>query len=190
MVCLELFWTFFKIGLFSFGGGYGMISLMKEEVINHAWASEDLLYNFIAISESTPGPIAVNMATFIGSEQFGFLGSMCATIGVVLPAFIIMLVISTVFKNFKDNKYVNYVISGIKPVVIGLIISTGVILLLQNIIYNYGNLGTSWELNPLSIAITAFLAYMTYYYKKVLKVNVSPIALILIAAGLGIIAFY
>ena len=87
MIYLKLFLTFFKIGAVSFGGGYGMISLIREEVISNGWLTEEKLLNMIAVSESTPGPIAVNIATFIGSNQAGILGSFFATLGVVTPSF-------------------------------------------------------------------------------------------------------
>ena len=101
---LELFLTFLKIGAVSFGGGYGMISLVREEALAHAWLSESEFINMIAVAESTPGPIAINMATFIGSKQHGILGSALATLGVVLPAFIIILIISAILKNFIKYK--------------------------------------------------------------------------------------
>ena len=96
MIYLQLFLTFLEIGAVSFGGGYAMIPLIREKVISHGWLVEEELLNMIAVSESTPGPIAVNMATFIGSEQGGVLGAMLATLGVVLPSFIIILLISSV----------------------------------------------------------------------------------------------
>jgi chromate transporter len=95
-ILLSLFLTFLKIGAVSFGGGYGMISLVREEVLSHGWLTEESFLNFVAISESTPGPIAVNMATFIGSSQAGLLGALLATLGVILPAFIIMLIINII----------------------------------------------------------------------------------------------
>ena len=91
---LELFLTFLKIGVVSFGGGYGMISLVREEALSHGWLTSDEFINMIAVAESTPGPIAINMATFIGSNEYGILGSALATLGVVLPAFLIILTIS------------------------------------------------------------------------------------------------
>ena len=100
MIILTLFLTFFEIGLFTFGGGYAMISLVREKVLEFGWMSEDELLNMLAVSESTPGPIAVNMATFVGSTQGGILGSIAATLGVVLPSFIIILIISAFIRNF------------------------------------------------------------------------------------------
>ena len=94
MIYLELFLTFLQIGAFSFGGGYGMISLIREKVLMYGWLTEEEMLNMIAVAESTPGPIAVNMATFVGSSQGGFLGAILATLGVVLPSFIIILIIA------------------------------------------------------------------------------------------------
>ena len=94
MILFELFFTFFKIGALTFGGGYAMIPFVREQVLAHGWLTETELLNMIAVSESTPGPIAVNMATFVGSEEAGVLGAALATIGVVLPSFLIILLIS------------------------------------------------------------------------------------------------
>ena len=103
MMLLKLFLTFAKIGLFTFGGGYGMISLIQQEVIARGWLDAEALYRYIGICESTPGPIAVNMATFIGASQAGLPGNLCATLGVVLPSFIIILLIAAVLKSFRIN---------------------------------------------------------------------------------------
>ncbi len=92
MIFLDLFWTFFKIGLFTFGGGYAMLPLIQAEVAAHGWLSTESLLNFVAVSESTPGPFAVNIATYIGSEMGGIPGAACATLGVALPSFIIILI--------------------------------------------------------------------------------------------------
>ena len=107
MILLKLFSSFFIIGLVSFGGGYGMISLIRETVIKNGWLTEGELMSFIAVSESTPGPIAVNMATFIGSSQAGILGAFLSTLGVVLPSFIIILIIAAVLKNLLKYRSVN-----------------------------------------------------------------------------------
>ena len=99
MIYLQLFLTFFEVGLFTFGGGYAMISLIREKALAFGWLSEEELLNMIAVSESTPGPIAVNMATFVGSAEGGFLGSLVATLGVVLPSFIIILLIFVIIET-------------------------------------------------------------------------------------------
>ena len=123
----KLFLTFFKIGLFTFGGGYAMIASIKEEAVEkNNWLDEEELLQIIAIAESTPGPIAINMATFVGYKQKGFLGSLFSTIGVVLPSFIIILLISLVLDAFMANKYVQYAFMGIKCAVAFLIIKAGI----------------------------------------------------------------
>ncbi|MBR2651064.1 MAG: chromate transporter, partial [Clostridia bacterium] len=99
MIYLMLFLTFLKIGAASFGGGFGMISLIREDCLANGWLTEEELLNFIAVAESTPGPIAVNMATFVGSSQGGILGAFLATLGVVLPSFVIILLIAAVFNG-------------------------------------------------------------------------------------------
>ena len=127
---LKLFLTFFKIGLFTFGGGYAMISQIKETIVDkNKWLSEDELLQIIAISEATPGPIAINMATFIGFKRKGFLGSVFCTLGVVLPSFIIIFIISLFAKSVKSNEYVAYAFAGIKAAVALLILKTGLSML-------------------------------------------------------------
>ena len=117
-ILLRLFLTFFKIGLFTFGGGYAMIPLIRDECLANEWLSEGELLNFIAVSESTPGPVAVNMATFVGSSQAGVLGSLCATFGVILPSFIIILLIVAILKNVLQYAGVRATLSGVRPVVV------------------------------------------------------------------------
>ena len=131
-----LFFEFFKIGLFTIGGGYAMIPLIRQVVLKYNWATENEFYNFLGVCESTPGPIAVNMATYIGSTQGGILGSILATLGVVLPSFIIIILIAAILKNLVKNKYFQAFLNGVKPVVIGLITSTGLMLLIKCIGFN------------------------------------------------------
>ncbi len=135
-ILLKLFYTFFKIGLFTFGGGYAMLPLIREEVIANKWAEEAELVNFIAVSESTPGPFAVNMSTYIGTEQAGVLGAFFATLGVVLPSFIIILIVARYYQKYQSSKLVKGLMSGLKPAVVGLIgaavISIGTTVLFPN----------------------------------------------------------
>ncbi len=121
MILLELFYTFFKIGLFTFGGGYAMLPFIQQEAIAHAWLTEEEIINFVAISESTPGPFAINMATFVGVEKAGIIGGIVSTLGVVLPSFIVILIVAKCFLAFKNNKWVSSAMSGIRPAAIGLI---------------------------------------------------------------------
>lgn len=120
---LSLFWTFFKIGAFTFGGGYAMIPLIQKEVVeNKKWVSDDDILEIIAIAESTPGPIAINSATFIGYKVAGFFGSLFATLGVVVPSFVVILIISLVLKEFSDIVAVKYAFYGIRAGVLALLI--------------------------------------------------------------------
>ena len=121
MIFIELFFTFFKIGLFTVGGGYAMLPLIRTEVLSKGWLTAEEIVNFIAVSESTPGPFAVNIATYIGSVRGGAAGAACATLGVVLPSFLIILAIARCYKKFKSSKIVAGLMSGLKPAVIGLI---------------------------------------------------------------------
>lgn len=123
MIHLQLFLTFLKIGAFTFGGGYAMLPLIQADVLAKGWLAEEQIINFIAVSESTPGPFAINIATYVGMEMGGLFGSVCATLGVVLPSFVIILLIAKAFEKFKDNKIVEGCMRGLRPAVIGLIAS-------------------------------------------------------------------
>lgn len=124
---IKLFLSFFKIGLFSFGGGYAMLPLIKKEIIEvHGWLTNAEFIDIIAISEMTPGPIAINSATFLGYRISGILGSVVSTIAVVLPSFIIMSLIFHFVNKFKDSPYSDWFFRGIRPIVLGLIASAAV----------------------------------------------------------------
>lgn len=184
MIYLQLFLTFLEIGAVSFGGGYGMISLIRELVVANGWLTEAELMNFIAVSESTPGPIAINMATFVGSSQGGVLGAICATLGVVLPAFIIILVISVLVRNLMKLPAVQGILSGIRPSVVGLILATAVILFLSTF-FGFSKSGDAVSFNPIGLAIFAVIVIIATAYKKIRKKKISPILLIVISAVLG-----
>ncbi len=186
-VLLQLFLAFFKIGAVSFGGGYAMIPLITEEAIAFGLTKEQVI-NFIAVAESTPGPIAINMATFIGSSQAGFLGSLLATLGVVLPSFIIILIIATLIGGLLKFAGVNAFIKGIRPVVVGLIIATGITMILS-VILSLETISAGISLNWKALVIFSVLAITFYVYKHFKKKTLSPILLILVAAVLGIV-FY
>ena len=120
---IRLFWNFLMIGALSFGGGYGMISLVRETVLSNGWLTESEFLSFIAVSESTPGPLAVNMATFVGSSQGGFWGALVATLGVVLPSFLLLLLIAAVLRNLMKYRGVEAFLSGVRPCVVALILA-------------------------------------------------------------------
>lgn len=184
MILLKLFFTFFKIGLFTFGGGYAMLPLVQAEVIKNGWLSNAEFINFVAISESTPGPFAINISTFVGSEVNGFLGALFSTLGVVLPSFIVILIVASFFEKFKTNKIVSYCMNGLKPAVIGLIgaavISMGKTVLFNDVI----SLEAFKEISfYISIAIFAVMTFLSF--KKV-----HPILIIVLSAILGIVSGY
>ena len=121
MIFWDLFWTFLKIGAFTFGGGYAMLPLIQAEVERHGWMTDAQLVNFVAVSESTPGPFAVNISTYVGMETGGWAGAACATLGVVLPSFLIILVVARCFVRFRSSRLVQGCLSGLRPAVVGLI---------------------------------------------------------------------
>ena len=190
MILLDLFLTFFEIGLFTFGGGYAMISLVREQVLMNGWMTEAEMLNMIAVAESTPGPIAVNMATFVGSTQAGILGSAVATLGVVLPSFIIILLISMVMKNFLKYEPVKAFLLGVRPCVIALILGTAVTLGLSTLL-NFKSINESGMPSPdlRGIAIFLVVAATAMVIKKISGKKPSAIILILISAGLGMIVY-
>ena len=183
MTYLLLFWEFFKIGLFTFGGGYAMIPLIKDAVITNSWITEEAFTNFIGVCESTPGPVAINMATYIGKEVGGVFGSVCATLGVVLPSFIIIILVATILSKIITNKYLKRFIEGIKPVIMALILSTGLFLLIKAL--GYESLEV-FNLNVKSLIIFCILVEIYIIYKLIFKKKMNAILLILISVLVGI----
>ena len=188
MIYLSLFLTFFEIGLFTFGGGYAMISLIRDKTLSLGWLTEGELLNMIAVSESTPGPIAVNMATFVGSSQAGILGALVATVGLVLPSFVIILLVASLIRNLIKFRGVQAALSGIKPVVIGLILATATTMFLS-VVFSVTNIYGGFSFDLPALAILTLLVLTGILYKKTQKKVISPIVLILVSAVLGVI-FY
>ncbi len=181
---LHLFWMFFKIGLFTFGGGYAMIPLIEQEVVGAGYIEQALLYDFIGIAESTPGPIAINMATFIGTHELGVLGAVVATIGVALPSFLIILLIASLGSKFLKSKVVNEAFKGLKPAVIGLIISVSIGLIVRGVLPNISFSTLDFDFagfNFRNLIILILICLFVFFKKKT-----SPIQIILLSAILGI----
>ena len=187
MEYLLLFLEFFKIGLFSFGGGYGMLPLMEETVVGRDWINTAQFFDFVGVAESTPGPIAINMATFIGTSQGGILGSVCATLGVVLPSFIIILLIAAVLKNLTNNPYFAGFMKGVKPIVTGLILTTGLLLLLRSAVPE-AEAGVTF--NWFALLVFGIVALAAWASQKFLKKKLTAVPIILISAMIGIIATF
>lgn len=182
MILLKLFLTFFKIGMFTFGGGYAMLPLVQDEVAVNGWMTNEELIDFIAVSESTPGPFAVNVSTYVGMETAGFLGALCATLGVVMPSFIIILILAGCFEKFKENVVVKGCLSGLKPAVLGLIgaaiVSTGIT------VFFPAGISLATMLGREFICATIIFAVMLVLAVK----KVHPIVIIVLSAVLGILS--
>lgn len=188
MIYLKLFLTFFEIGAVSFGGGYGMVSLIREKVLLNGWLTEAGFLDIIAVSESTPGPLAVNMATFVGSSQAGFLGSVCATLGVVLPSFIIILLIAAALKGLMKYAGVQAFLSGVRPCVVALISATAITIGLSSF-FSIKTVSDAPKVDFGSLAVFAVIAVFALVFKKIKKKLPSPIFMIVFSAFLGIFVF-
>ena len=175
MIFFELFYTFFLIGLFTFGGGYAMIPMIEEQVVSKGWVSESALTDFIAVSESTPGPFALNISTFVGNSVGGVFGAICATVGVILPSLIIIVIIAMIMKKFMKNKYVQGALGGVRPIVLALILSTTIVLTIKVIFFRNNSLQGEFE----------FLVI----YRKTHKKSLGSLKLLGLSALLGIIIF-
>ena len=187
MIYLELLIGFLKVGCFSFGGAYAAIPLIRDVVLSYGWVSEEMLTDMIAVSESTPGPIMVNLATYVGSSQAGIPGAIIATLASILPAFVIILLIMAVMRHTLNNKYVQAVMKGLQSCVIGVITAVGVQMLWKNAVLPLTGAESDWR--PLALAAVLAVIYFGSRKIKALKKGISPIALIAISAVMGIIIF-
>ena len=182
MIYLELFLGFLYVGCFAFGGAYGAIPLIRDVVLNYGWLTEEELTYMIAVSESTPGPIMVNLATYVGSNQAGFLGSLLATTAVVIPSFVIMLLITAVLKHAIKHPVVQAVLQGMKPCIIGIILATGLYMIVSHCFA-----GNSVDVRAL--LITVILAVILYVLPRFKVKKPSPILLIVISACIGVVVY-
>lgn len=181
MIYLDLLLGFLKVGCFAFGGAYGAIPLIRDVVLSYGWLSDETLTYMIAVSESTPGPIMVNLATYIGGSQAGFLGAVIATLAVVLPSFLIILLVTALLTTVLKNKYVQAILRGLKPCVIGIVLATGLYMVFSNCFGKVGAFALQWE----ALLITILLLLAMLIYKRTKKQKLSPILLIILSAVLG-----
>ena len=192
MIFFELFYTFFLIGAFTFGGGYAMLPLIQAEVERKGWLPSEQIVNFIAVSESTPGPFAINIATYVGNQMgmkefgsvfAGIIGAVCATLGVVLPSFIIILIVAKCYEAFKSSTAVKGAMSGLKPAAIGLI-GAAVYKIGVTVFFPNGFTAAVFTGAPfyISLALFAVMAFLTF------KIKLHPIIIICISAVVGIAA--
>ncbi len=189
MIYWELFYVFFLIGLFTFGGGYAMIPMIQEETIGRGWLTQAQLTDFIAISEVTPGAFAINISTFVGSQTAGIWGAVCATVGVILPSFIIILLIAFILAKVMKNRFVKAGLDGIKPMVVALILSTTFFLLVQLIFFGGESVQSDFifDIKSLTLLIVLGILYIMYY--KIRKKRMNILWLLLLAALLGMVIY-
>lgn len=193
MIFLELFWVFFKIGLFSFGGGYAMVSGIQNEILARAWMGAEQYADIVTISQMTPGPLAVNVATYVGANVLGeggpwlsILGGVVATFGVALPSFILVVLAAKLYEKVYEKRQTQWVLAGIRPAVVGLV-ANAMIFFVQLSILSGGWLaiafplfGTALTVNFGAVAIFAVILLLN------LKTKIGPIWLIVISAALGL----
>lgn len=184
MIYLSLFLGFLKVGCFAFGGAYGAIPLIRDVVLSYGWLTDEELTYMIAVSESTPGPIMVNLATYVGSSQGGFPGAALATFAVVLPSFLVILAITAIVRNLTKNTWVQAAMRGLKPCVTGIVLATGVFMICKNSI-----LAGDVRLHIREWVLTGVLGVLMFGSRIFGKKKLSPICLILLAAGLGIVVY-
>ena len=182
----SLFFTFFKIGAFTFGGGYAMLPFIRAEVAAHGWLTQEELINFIAVSESTPGPFAVNISTYVGMTVGGLPGAVCATLGVILPSFLIILLVAKCFEKFRESRIVKGCMSGLKPAVVGLIAAA--FLSVGETVF-FPDLSLSLSAILLSPAFLVSLGLFALSLVAALK-KVHPILIICVSAAVGVGAGY
>lgn len=184
MIYLELLFSFFTIGAFTFGGGYAMLPMIQQTVADRGWMELSALVDFIAVSESTPGPFAVNIATYVGCEVGGVFGSVCATLGVVLPSFIVILIVAKCYQKFKNSRIVSFCMSGLKPAVVGLI-GAAAVCVAETVFFPAGVSAAVSTAPHFYISCGIFLISLVLVFRKV-----HPILLICLSAVLGIAAGY
>lgn len=189
MIYFQLFYTFFLIGLFTFGGGYAMIPMIEEQVVGNGWISDKALTDFIAISEATPGPFAINISTFVGNSIGGVFGAICATIGVILPSLIIIIIIAMIMKKFIKNRFVQGALAGVKPIVLALILSTALLLIVKVLFFSGNAIKGDMSFDLRSLTMLIMLSGLLIIYYKTHKKSLGAIKLLGISALLGVIVF-
>lgn len=191
MIYFQLFYTFFLIGLFTFGGGYAMIPMIEDQIVGKGWMTDTQLSDFIAISESTPGPFAINISTFVGSQTAGILGAVCSTLGVVLPSLIIIILVAIILSKFLKNRFVQGALNGVKPVILALITATAIIFFTKMALFA-GNpiFSQTVVFNKTGVGLLLILSTFVFIYKIREKKSLNPILLLLLSAVLGIVLFY
>lgn len=191
MIYLMLFLEFLKIGLFTIGGGYAMIPLVQEAITKHSWLSESEFAYMIGLCEVTPGPIALNMATFVGATNAGFLGGLIATIAVVIPSFVIICIVAALLAKFSKNKYVNAALKGTMAIAVGLIIFATLTMMEQVLVHTEiteKKLRISGNFETIKLFVIIVAGYFLMWIMR--KKKPGPISVIFMAALIGILYGY
>ena len=189
MIYWQLFFTFLKVGAFTFGGGYAMLSLIGDSVLKYGWMTEEEFLNFIGVETVIPGPIAINMATYVGYGQGGFLGALLATLGVALPSFVMILVIAMFIRNLIKYPPVKSFIIGMRPALGGLILSVAVTMALTVFLgidnVKTANVAFDWRM----LVILAIVVFVPLIWKRQRKKEISSVVLVVISGILGALLF-
>lgn len=184
MILWELFSEFFLIGLFTFGGGYAMLPLIQEAVAGHGWLSNEEIVDFIAVSESTPGPFAINISTYVGVETAGIPGAIAATFGVVLPSFVVILIVARVYDWFRKSRVVSGCMNGLKPAVVGLI-GAAMLSVGKAVFFPAGSFAEAFSGVGIWISLAIFAGAVVLTMRKA-----HPILIIALSAAVGIAVGY
>lgn len=184
MIVCSLFWGFLQVGLFSFGGGYASIPLIRDVVLSYGWLDDEMLTYMIAVSESTPGPIMVNISTYVGLSQAGILGALVATFAVVLPAFLLVITLTAFLTKVMKNKYVGAMLTGMNSCIIGIILVTGISMLFRNLYTE-----SFQTIDEKAVLLSCLLSIIYFGQNHVPKLKLSPIGLIMISAILGSVVY-
>lgn len=179
---LSLFWAFFKIGLFTIGGGIASLPLIETIIVNeHSWISYEEFSHLVIISEMTPGPVGINASTFVGNKVAGFLGGFIATVGNILPAIIIVILLAKIYFKYKNLKVVNSVLNGLKPTIVGLIASATVGIVLVALFNSRQFDISKFDFNLIKIVLLTIYVFILRRFKP------NPILIIVLSGGLGLL---
>lgn len=185
MIFLELFWGFLRVGFFAFGGAYSSLPLIRDVVFSNGWLTDEMLLKMIAVSESTPGPIMVNLATYVGGTQAGLPGAIVATTAVVIPAFVIIILVAAFMQSFMKNACIQAILQGVRPCISGVLLAVGIYTVLGRCL----PLKEFAAIDVKDLLMTVLLLTLLYVAEVHLRRKVSPTMLIMISACLGSILY-
>lgn len=186
MELLNMFLAFFRVGMFTIGGGLVAIPIMQEYAVRYGWIGEEAFIDMIAVSQSTPGPIGINLATYVGSVQYGLLGSVVVTLGMVLPSFLIISIVSRFLLHFNENRWVKSALVHIRPVVVGVIL-TAAFFIARVAVVDVGAYRASGDISDL--ADVRNIVLFLFFFLVMFKVKFHPVVFVAIGGTLGLLFF-